>query len=87
MWAPCNRGQQLWVDAGSQHWCGRAGKDRGRAGNTAGSVTLEGPVNQHTNLKDWSRDWKRERCKRQVGGLVSVHHFSHGPQVLTTAWL
>lgn len=66
------------VDAESQHASGGIDKDRGRVGDAAGRLTLEGPVNQDANLKDWSKDGKRERCKVQAD-LVSVQDFSHRP--------
>lgn len=63
------------LDAGNQHWSDGVDKDGGRAGNTAGRLTLWGEggraVNQDTNLRTGSRNRKRKRCEVQAG-LMSV---------------
>lgn len=50
----------------------RQSRERSRKVDLSREVDLGGPANQHTNLKDWSKDGKRERCKVQADGLCQL---------------
>ena len=59
---------QLCVDAGSQSWCGRVDKDRGRVGDTAGRLTLVGqPTSTQTGRTEAKTGRGREaRCSQVI---------------------